>query len=130
MINNDPFHDTMDKVCSDDVTTEWGWEEITKDFEGNKFDKMIYVCENSPSVQKKLSLEFRENTAGGLNLSKFKYSYDGGKTLLETDLKAKVDNLFKTLSEQGEESVDIDVEKGEIIQPTSSHFADNDVEIV
>lgn len=130
VINNEPdlLKSKDEKLCPKDVTTDWGWEEITKDFEGNQFEK-IYVCENDTSVQKKLSIGLgsREKVAGGLNLSNFVYSKDGGKTFVKMDIKTQVDRRFKAFSNKEE---DPDIESGmmmERVQFQNDFFDDSKI---
>lgn len=103
-----------EKLCTKDVTIDWGWEEITKDFEGNQ-SEIIYVCENDENVRRKLSIDLRSREQeGGLKLSNFVLSRDGGKTLVEMDIKPFVDRRFRILSNEGENIPDI--ESGTIVE--------------
>ncbi|XP_065210551.1 uncharacterized protein LOC135838732 [Planococcus citri] len=118
VIHNDPFFKPSDKICSKDVTQAWGWDEITKDSEGNQFDE-IYVCENVTRVQKKLKMDVTERVAGGLDLIKFKYSKDGRNVDVKY-IKGLVDEKFEKFSKEGENFDPVNTKMVKRVPPRSN----------
>ena len=105
VIHNDPFFNSKDKICKEEITKQWGWEEITKDEQGNVHG-FVYICAREIYARMKLlgiTVYKTPTNSADLKLNQF---YSRPNTV--ENIREKVDSMFEHLKNHGD---DLDEEK-------------------
>ena len=112
IIHNDPSYDnTSDNRLCDDVTSRWGWNAITEDPNGQKFNN-IYVCGQQMQILTKLLGRMsasRERERSAFNLENLPV-FEGD----DTSVTYVYDVLFLELKKLDGNGMIRNLEKGEI----------------